>query len=535
MAEKNNAEIVEFDNMLAGLYKDLTAIRVKEGAVIDAIQFVYGNRETKLYGGPGGTQNEFKLKKDEHITKLYIVKGTYEDYPTPVICYLTFYTDKDRTFSCGSKTGCKDRQEYYDEPDAGNYIRSFYGSYGRYLTDINSYYRKNGLTKFNDVFFAQDKTRISEIKIAGGAVVDSIQIIYDGNQPAKKHGGNGGSLKTLKLQEGEYITEISGKFGNYRYRGPDTLCTVTITTNLNNTISGGNAQFCSDLTPFYYSAEKNRQIFAISGNHSVYMGKLWVGMYALINETPYYGRGTLLNDMADDLKGGTLTKAINGGYFSQRELKTMIDNTIKAAEKGGIVERVLTEKAYQIQTTNVTKTVVNTTQIVFRATDIPQEINNILENMTLYSKAQRRKAHQEPVIDIATQNTTQADYATVLRIAAIKASYEPPSQFVSIALNMECANRFKGMSKTVYAFEIIPNSPVLGLDSPGVVGKGEDQLQILGNTPIINLFRYPDNSEKWQIYHYNKATKTGVWKETSLRPVNKEYNELMKRDDPGDL
>lgn len=289
--ENEESEIVEFDDMRAGIYKDLTAIRVMHGAVIDAVQFVYGNRETMLYGGPGGTLSEFKLQSGEHITKLYIVKGAYADYPKRVVCYITFYTDKNRSFSCGSQHSCRNTRSYYDEPPEGNYIRSFQGSYGRYLTSISFYYRKNGLTKFNDLFFAQNKIRVSEIRVAAGWVVDSIQLIYDGNKPAQKHGGNGGTLKTLELQKGEYITSISGKFGNYTYRGPDTLCSVTITTNLNNSISGGSEEECSDLEPFNYEAGPNRQIFAIEGNHSSYMGKLYVGMYALINELPYSGGG----------------------------------------------------------------------------------------------------------------------------------------------------------------------------------------------------------------------------------------------------
>lgn len=204
----------------------------------------------------------------------------------------------------------------------------------------------------------------------------------------------------------------------------------------------------------------------------------------------------------------------------------MIKNTYKVTKKGGVVENAIENRESQIKGTNVTKLYVNTPQIVFRATEITQEIDHILKNMSLISKAQRRQKHNEPIINEATQNTTQADYSTVLRTVAIKASYDPPSQFVSTALALDCASSFMGRSDVVYAFEIVPNSPVLGLKDPKEVGKGEDQLQILGGTSIRKLFRYTYHTKKWEEYRYDSASKTGEWSETSLRPINGEYDAL---------
>ena len=61
--------------------------------------------------------------------------------------------------------------------------------------------------------------RIVEVRIHAGEYVDSIQMIYsmpDGRPlEAARHGGEGGRGVSFRLDQGEYIVGISGRYGEY--------------------------------------------------------------------------------------------------------------------------------------------------------------------------------------------------------------------------------------------------------------------------------------------------------------------------------
>jgi len=60
-------------------------------------------------------------------------------------------------------------------------------------------------------------TRVSEITIRSGSLIDNIRVsyVYRGQTFTKSHGGNGGSARTLRLDSNEYITEFGGRSGSY--------------------------------------------------------------------------------------------------------------------------------------------------------------------------------------------------------------------------------------------------------------------------------------------------------------------------------
>src|SRR5262245_47496216 len=80
-----------------------------------------------------------------------------------------------------------------------------------------------GGRRFQD--FVDDSFEVAEVNIWGGFFIDAVQFIYrsrynPGQVSGPKHGGPGGTLSeplglNLWLQPGEYITEISGRFGNF--------------------------------------------------------------------------------------------------------------------------------------------------------------------------------------------------------------------------------------------------------------------------------------------------------------------------------
>jgi hypothetical protein len=59
---------------------------------------------------------------------------------------------------------------------------------------------------------------VVEVRVWAGEMVDAVQMIFEDNGrriSAPKHGGGGGRLNTFRLQRGEYITGISGRYGDY--------------------------------------------------------------------------------------------------------------------------------------------------------------------------------------------------------------------------------------------------------------------------------------------------------------------------------
>ena len=61
--------------------------------------------------------------------------------------------------------------------------------------------------------------QLIEVRIRSGAFIDAIQTVYvdaiGQKYESKRYGGGGGNLDVFKLQPGEYITRISGKYGSF--------------------------------------------------------------------------------------------------------------------------------------------------------------------------------------------------------------------------------------------------------------------------------------------------------------------------------
>lgn len=535
-------EYETFDNNYFGCCKKFTGIRVMSGAVIDAIQFVYNENEcTPLYGGPGGTLSEFHFEKGEHVTRVEWLTGMWADYPLEVVAYVSFQTNLDRTFSAGCQDKCRNIKKHFFSTKEGMCYHSFAGRYSKYLLGLDSaYYRPMHLLRFNDTLYVQNMLRVTEIRLHTGWVVDGIQLVYDDDKETHYHGGKGGSRQTLVLEKDEYITSISGKVGTYQYQKGDTLCTIEIRTNKGHSLSGGTMDGCSNMKDFSYAAKEGEQIFALCGNYLAYLSNLYVGMYALKDETPdenilehntsTTGRHSLENTIGPAkkapkqvLQGGSLTEAVKGDCFSKNDMSSMLEKTLTATEPGSVCERNLKIKANDIIDSHVTKKYVNTPQYVFRGATISGEQKYIMENRKILSKAQKRGLKYAPVIDKDKQNTEQYEYSTILRTLAIKSSDTPASQFVSHAVDYKTAEAFSNSGTNVFAYKIIPNSPFLGLPEEHRVG-GEDQFQILGGTEIIKLFQF--RNKRWEQYDFN----SGTWTQTHKRPVNKEYEQLRKND-----
>jgi len=81
----------------------------------------------------------------------------------------------------------------------------------------------------------RSRTRISALKLRAGARVDQLEVTYagDSGEKVERYGGTGGSESpTVRLRQGEFITEVSGRFGGR-------VDQLTITTSGGQKVSGG--------------------------------------------------------------------------------------------------------------------------------------------------------------------------------------------------------------------------------------------------------------------------------------------------------
>ena len=119
---------------------------------------------------------------------------------------------------------------------------------------------------------------IQEVRVNSGDYVDSIEVIYDNrviaptkpgdqNSAAGRHGGDGGSITSiLRLEEGEYITRIGGRYGIY-------VDSLYFETNLGQTVITGSDGGALD---FLYTVSEGSEIQGVFGLADEYVNAIGV-------------------------------------------------------------------------------------------------------------------------------------------------------------------------------------------------------------------------------------------------------------------
>jgi hypothetical protein len=202
-------------------------VNVFSGDWVDAVQLTYilpdgRTLSSPRYGGPGGERHVFRLDSDEYITR---ISGRYGRF----IDSLSIQTNKRRSPVFGGRGGDRD---FSLELPSGNYAVGFIGRAGDYLDAIGLTYLPlefrdsqqttiaggGGGIPFSDRDIPEG-ARVSAIRVRSGKFIDSVQMIYtlrDGRTfEGPVHGGSGGRANVFQLDSDEYITGISGRYGNY--------------------------------------------------------------------------------------------------------------------------------------------------------------------------------------------------------------------------------------------------------------------------------------------------------------------------------
>jgi hypothetical protein len=110
----------------------------------------------------------------------------------------------------------------------------------------------------------------SEILIRSGTYVDTLQMVLqlpNGQiEYMDRHGGNGGDADSFDLRDGEYITAIGGRYGQY-------VDSIQFYTNMRiSTIYGGSGGDAD----YYYEAPPGWQIVGFYGRSGDYVDAIGV-------------------------------------------------------------------------------------------------------------------------------------------------------------------------------------------------------------------------------------------------------------------
>lgn len=112
--------------------------------------------------------------------------------------------------------------------------------------------------------------QLSEIRVRSGAFIDGIQLVYvdviGQKHTMQHHGGNGGHLDVFKLNPGEYVTRVTGKYGRF-------VDSLTIATNQGRIKGWGGGGGSAHYT---YSSPPGTQIHGFFGGAGQYVDSIGV-------------------------------------------------------------------------------------------------------------------------------------------------------------------------------------------------------------------------------------------------------------------
>jgi len=217
---------IPFSDMQISSGARISEIRVFSGNAVDSVQMVYelpdGRSSTSpRHGGGGGQMNVFRLDSDEYVVG---ISGRFGEY----VDSLRIHTNKRTSPMYGGNGG---DQDYRIDVERGSQAIGFLGRAGDYIDAIGLTFiplrRQANQTEIaggrgGSLFSDQDVpdgARISEIRVRSGRNVDSIQAVYTLQNgrivEGSVHGGSGGSTGIFRLDPDEYVTGISGRYGEF--------------------------------------------------------------------------------------------------------------------------------------------------------------------------------------------------------------------------------------------------------------------------------------------------------------------------------
>ncbi|GGC18480.1 hypothetical protein [Dickeya fangzhongdai] len=225
--------------------------------------------------------------------------------------------------------------------------------------------------------------------------------------------------------------------------------------------------------------------------------------------------------------GVTVEQAIRDGCYTSDQVRDLIEIGEKNKPMGTVTLNKAKANLTSSEDRSITRTKVTAPETwVYRGyEDADNWHTNELLYGVIYSKGQnaRDKAIRRgisesdfwskngPQLELKHPGTDMSPSEStyfMMRLLSIKTSDTPPSQFVSFALNYKLASEF---GEVVYALQVNPDSPILGLRNCTL--NGEYQFQILGGTRFNTLYK-KHRGKEWQRYNRDANTWQSVPKGT---------------------
>ncbi|CAO2835858.1 unnamed protein product [Amaranthus hypochondriacus] len=231
----------------------ITKIKLTHGWIMDSIGFVIAKPGKDFanvnFGGVGGSQSEITLRNGEYLIRISGTYGYDKGRKQDEIGSLKIHTNL-----CPAGYGpyglALDVETAYDFSSPHLIDGPIVGVFGRsnnHLESIGVLSKKGRVIESygpygshlqqNYCMQVKDGERIIEVRISHGYIVDAIGfVIYDSrvcSTRIAKSGGDSQEEAKITLKEGEYLTRISGTYGNNKHKKNDcVIATLKIHTNL---------------------------------------------------------------------------------------------------------------------------------------------------------------------------------------------------------------------------------------------------------------------------------------------------------------
>ncbi len=258
----------------------ITKIAINAGEVVDSIAVYYGDTAMPRHGGTGGTSYTVIFDPGDYLVQ---VSGIYGQYFGAVqIGQVTFKSHDGKIYGPFGEANVTGKAFFSFPSQSNEALIAFFGATfshsdgSTFLSSLGVYSEKiyarklgeaggqTGGTPFDDMEIGvPPQAPISQMRIGAGDVIDSIQVSY-GSTTLPKHGGSGGGGNIINIMANDYITEISGFYG--QYFGAVQIGQLTVKTNLGMTYGPFGNAAVTDKTAFSLAAAGNEEIVALYGS-----------------------------------------------------------------------------------------------------------------------------------------------------------------------------------------------------------------------------------------------------------------------------
>uniref|UniRef100_A0A803LXY1 Jacalin-type lectin domain-containing protein n=1 Tax=Chenopodium quinoa TaxID=63459 RepID=A0A803LXY1_CHEQI len=277
----------------------ITKIMINHGYIVDGIGFeIMGlcGKTIEWFTGPGGS-----------LSELTHISGTYGMYLEEIcITAMRIHTNlcPEGYGPYGEAKDADDVTPFSTPLPLDGSIVGFLGSNGEYLNSIGIYNGRKMIKEYgpygnkesstNWYIELNDGQRFSKVFIKHGFIVDGVGFEVSsltGKTYTQMFSGPGGETTEIELDENEFITQISGKYGKYLEKDIK-IGSITIHTNLGRSYGPyGRDEQVTEAKPFATPVPLDGTIAGFNGSYGIYLNSIGISdKYKKVDKYGPYGR-----------------------------------------------------------------------------------------------------------------------------------------------------------------------------------------------------------------------------------------------------